>query len=334
MLKIISKRNFYYGISVVLIIAAIVFLIIWGLRMGIDFTGGSLLEVSFKDMDRPSNQEIIESLNGLDLGQLTVQPSGQQGVILRFQEIDEVKHQEILNQLQDTFTPEQDADLTGQTADIQVEGEGAVVLEGITAENLGGPRIEEERFDSIGPSIGAELKTKSFYAIFIVIIAIIAYIAWAFRKVGRPVASWKYGVIAVIALIHDVLITCGIFAFLGHYLNVEINTPFVVAILTILGYSVNNTIVVFDRVRENLHRYQGDFEETINMSINETLARSINTSLTTLFVLGAVFFFGGVTVKYFVLALMIGIISGTYSSVFLSSPLLVTWQALSRRLGK
>jgi len=334
MLKIISKRNFYYGISVVLIIAAIVFLIIWGLRMGIDFTGGSLLEVSFKDMDRPSNQEIIESLNDLDLGQLTVQPSGQQGVILRFQEIDEVKHQEILNQLQDTFTPEQDADLTGQTADIQVEGEGAVVLEGITAENLGGPRIEEERFDSIGPSIGAELKTKSFYAIFIVIIAIIAYIAWAFRKVGRPVASWKYGVIAVIALIHDVLITCGIFAFLGHYLNVEINTPFVVAILTILGYSVNNTIVVFDRVRENLHRYQGDFEETINMSINETLARSINTSLTTLFVLGAVFFFGGVTVKYFVLALMIGIISGTYSSVFLSSPLLVTWQALSRRLGK
>lgn len=344
MLKIIHKRKVYYGISLVLLVAAVVFLAIWGFKTGIDFTGGSLLEISFGEMERPANQEILEALSDLELGEITIQPSGEKGVILRFQEIDEKRHQAVLNKLENQFlisglpapAGEENLDVE-QKENFQVEvveGAGEVSLGDIKIETSGGPKIQEERFDSIGPSIGRELKTKSFYAIIIVIAAIIAYIAWAFRKVGRPVASWKYGVIAVIALIHDVIITCGIFAVLGHYFNIEINTPFVAAVLTILGYSVNNTIVVFDRVRENLHRYQGDFEETINMSINETLARSINTSLTTLLILLAVFFFGGETVKYFVLALVVGIMAGTYSSVFLSSPLLVTWQNLSRRFGK
>lgn len=255
------------------------------------------MEIKFIET-RPSNQEIRESLKDLDLGKIVVQPSGEQGVILRFKDVSEFTHQEILKRLKESFKGEGDE-----------EG------------------LSEERFESIGPIIGQELKTKTFWAIIIVLVAIILYIAWAFRKVSYLIYSWKYGFVAIIALLHDILIVLGLFSVLGQFFSIEVGTPFVAAILTILGYSVNDTIVVFDRIRENLYKYEvEDFEETINQSVNQTIRRSLNTSLTTLLVLLAVYFLGGATIKYFILALIAGIIVGTYSSIFIASPLLVAWQ--------
>ena len=191
--------------------------------------------------------------------------------------------------------------------------------------------IVENRFESVGPVIGGELKEKSIKAIIIVLISIVIYIGWTFRRVSHPVSSWKYGLVALIALFHDIIITMGVFSILGHFYGVEVGMPFVVALLTILGYSVNDTIVVFDRTRENLlHSGWDDFEEVVNRSINETLMRSLNTSLTTLVVLLAIYLFGGATIQYFVLALIIGIIAGTYSSIFIASPLLVSLAKLKK----
>jgi len=189
------------------------------------------------------------------------------------------------------------------------------------------------RFESIGPVIGQELQDKAVRAILAVLIAIVLYIAWAFRKVSDPVSSWKYGVTAIIALAHDVIIPTGIFAILGFWMGIEIDILFVTAVLTILGFSVNDTIVVFDRTRENLARdhHKHDFDWIVNKSVNETIRRSLYTSLTTFVVLFAVYLYGGESIKNFVLALMIGVIAGTYSSIFLASPLLVVWEKWSRR---
>jgi preprotein translocase subunit SecF len=188
-------------------------------------------------------------------------------------------------------------------------------------------KVLEDRFETVGPAVSTQLRTRAVYAVLAVLIGIIVYIAYSFRRVSRPVASWKYGVVAVAALIHDVTITMGVFAILGHYFGVEVDVPFVVALLTILGYSVNDTIVVFDRVRENLiKRSVDDFADTVNVAINETLARSLNTTATTLFTLLALFVFGGATIKWFTLALLIGIFLGAYSSIFVASPLLVEWK--------
>jgi preprotein translocase subunit SecF len=193
-------------------------------------------------------------------------------------------------------------------------------------------RVIEKRVETIGASVSSHLKSRAFSTAIVVMLAIIVYVAYAFRKVSKPVKSWKFGVTAIIALIHDVTIVMGIFVLLGYYLGVEVNIPFVVALLTILGYSVNDTIVVFDRVRENLITYGYDrFEEVVNRGVNDTLVRSLNTSVTTLLVLVALFLFGGGTIKYFSLALIAGVIVGTYSSIFLASPLLVEWEKLRRK---
>jgi len=191
--------------------------------------------------------------------------------------------------------------------------------------------IEELRFDSVGPSIGQELTRKSFNAMFFVLLSIILYIAWSFRHVSKPVESWKYGASATIALVHDAVIVLGIFAVLGKFYDIEINTPFVAAILTVMGFSVHDTIVVFDRIRENLPKSEEDFEGTVNVSLNQTLARSIITSGTVLLVLLSIYFFGGSSIKDFALALLVGIFFGTYSSIFLASPLLVIWEKLKNR---
>jgi len=214
-------------------------------------------------------------------------------MILRFQETSEDTHQAVLAKLN------------------QLAGSGG---------------LEELRFDSVGPSIGAELKRKAIYAIFFVLIAILFYITYAFRKVSKPIASWKYGSAAIIAMFHDAIITMGVFAVLGKFYGVEINTPFVAAILTVIGYSVHDTIVVFDRIRENLPRSDEDFEGTVNLSLNQTMVRSINTSLTVIFVLLAIIIFGGSSIRTFALALTVGIFIGTYSSIFVASPLLVIWE--------
>ena len=223
---------------------------------------------------------------------------------MRLKDIDEETHQMILTELRE----------------LDSQGESSSQI------------ITEKRFESVGPLIGQELKRKTSWAILLALVAIILYIAWAFRKISKPVASWQYGLVAITALFHDILITLGFFSVLGHYWNIEIGLPLVAAFLTILGYSVNNSIVIFDRSRENLLRsHWTDFEEIINQSINQSMTRCINTALTTLFVLLAIFFLGGQSIKYFALALIVGIIVGTYSSIFVTSSLIVVWQRWQRK---
>lgn len=295
--NIIKHRGIWLSISAVLVTAAIISLLTWGLKFGIDFTGGSLMELKFAN-SQPSVISVQEQLADLEISSIIVQPT-EDSIILRFKESDENSHKLVKEKL--ALLPEAKAGM------------------------------EELRFESIGPSIGEELRSKSFWLMFFVIMIIIIYIALVFQKVSRPVASWKYGLIAVIALFHDLIIILGIFAFLGQFYGIEINTTFVVAILTILGYSVNDTIVVFDRTRENLPKSNVDFSSTVNNSVNQTLVRSLSTSFTTVLVLLSIFFLGGDSVSDFVLALIIGITFGTYSSIFLANPLLVVWEKWQRR---
>ena len=195
----------------------------------------------------------------------------------------------------------------------------------LTALNTLTPTTEKS-FEYIGPSIGQELRNSTEIAIVLALFAITLYIAFAFRKVSKPVSSWKYGITSLVALFHDVLIPIGVFSVLGHFYNIEITIPIVAALLTILGFSVHDTIVIFDRIRENiLRRGMGQFEDTVNWSLTQTLGRSISTVITVLFVLLSIYFLGGETLKYFSLALIIGITSGAYSSIFIASPLLVSW---------
>src|SRR3989339_775029 len=313
MYQIIQKRGIWITISTILVALSIIALFIWGLKFGIDFTGGSLLEVRFKN-ERPAINDVQKAVEDLDLGSLITQNVGDQGTILRFQNISEDKHQEVLKRLRGLV----DRGL------VDTEGE-ADQKAFLNTKEIDASNVEELRYDAVGPTIGQELRRKSITAIVIVL-----YIAWAFRKVSRPVASWKYGISAIIALFHDVIIVVGAFAVLGRFYGIEVNAPFVAAILTVLGYSVNDTIVVFDRVRENLPKSDDNFEETINTSVNDTITRSINTSFTTILVLLAIFFFGGDSIKDFVLALSIGIFIGTYSSIFLASPILVIWEKVTR----
>ena len=297
MYNIIAKKNLWFSLSGILSIISLVALLIWGLKLSIDFTGGSLLEVAYQP-SRPSVEKITEILQPLNLESLRVQPSGDNEFFVRFESVDEPRHQEIL----------------GVLKNVQFDNQ---TLQG-----------QELKFESIGPTIGNELKSKAVQAIVLVLILIIAYIAYAFRHVSKPVASWKYGVAAVIALFHDIFVVIGIYAILGHFLNVEVDNSFVTALLTILGFSVHDTIVTFDRTRENLFKIKGQsFEEIVNLSVNETIVRSLNTSLTTLFALLAVYIFGGESIRYFVLALILGVIIGTYSSIFIASPLVVLWNS-------
>ena len=280
----------------VLSLAAILF---WGLKAGIDFTGGSLVELSFAK-NRPATADIQKVFDEMDLKNAVIQPAGSRDLMARMAFLSEEKHQEVLKKFSDTF---------GQDN-----------------------KITEKRFETVGPSISQQLKRRSLWAIILVSLGIVLYVAYAFRAVSRPVASWKYGALAIAAVLHDLLLVIGVFALLGHFRGVEVDTAFVVALLTILGYSVNDTIVVYDRIRENLlRRTAGTFAETVNYGLNQTLMRSINTTLTTLLPLFALYFFGGATIHNFVLALLIGIASGAYSSIFIASPLLAMVEAWQRR---
>ena len=357
MFKLIQKRKIWFAMSGILCIASIISLFAYGLNLGIDFTGGTLMELNLSDQsgNRPEIQIIKETLGPLELGEINIQPVGESNLFFRLKTIDEETHQKILTSLSDKFNPKNSENenleiksINDETIETENENLSNEIIESPDSENENFEiesvateksnnenskfLLEEKRFESIGPVIGSELKEKAIYSIAIALIVIISYIAWAFRKVSRPVSSWKYGVIAIITLFHDILIVLGIFSALGYFFNIEIGTPFVAALLTILGYSVNDTIVVFDRIRENLIRTpMNSFEKTINKGVNETLVRSLNTSFTTLFVLLAIYFFGGETIKYFALALIIGLSFGTYSSVFIASPLLIVWQKWSNR---
>ncbi|MFH1181308.1 MAG: protein translocase subunit SecF [bacterium] len=289
MIDFIKYRKIYYIFSGVLILASVFSLFFFKLNFGIDFTGGSVMSLEFKQ-DRPTNLEIEKKLADLGLGEITVQPTGEKGMILRMKYIDEAAHSQILQKL---------------AADVEVM---------------------EKSFDSIGPAVGKELTGKTYLFIILVLVAMIFFIALAFRKASRPISSWQYGLVAaLVAFLHDVLIPLGVFSGLGKLYHVQVTIPIAVGLLTILGYSVHDTIVVFDRIRENILRGTGQtFDLIVNKSLNQTLIRSINTSLTSLFVLLAIFFVGGETLKYFSLVLILGITTGTYSSIFIASPALVT----------
>jgi len=291
MYNILGQRKYFYIISGTLMILSIASLSTWGLKYGIDFTGGTLMEVKFT-ASAPSNAEIKTILDEAGTKDATVQPTQNNSVLIRYGNSDDEKNKEVLNKIREKY-----------------------------------PEAQNTRLDYIGPSISSELKSKALWALLIAVIGIALYIAYAFRQVSRPVESWKYGVGAVIALVHDVLITVGIFSVLGHFLNIEVDTSFIAALLTILGFSVHDTIVVYDRTRENLMRSgsKEDFSEVVNRSLNETMARSINTSLTVIITLLAIFIFGGESIKTFTLALLVGIVFGTYSSIFVASALMVDW---------
>ena len=317
--QIMKKKKVWFSISITLVAAALAAFFGWGLNLGIDFTGGSLLEVKF-NQTAPGIDQVEQSLKDLELKGLTLQPTDQSGLVLRFQNTEESKHQAIIAKLRELSGAK-----TPAPSPVKVEGAGQAQVQ-VQTETVAGGGLEELRYESVGPSIGQELKRNAIYSIIIIVIGIILYVAWAFRKVSRPVASWKYGLAGVIALFHDVIIVTGIFAVLGKLYGIEVNTPFVAALLTVFGYSIADTIVVFDRIRENLPKSHEGFEETINTSINQTLRRSINTSLTVMLTLLAVVLFGGASIKYFALALLVGIFFGTYSSIFLASPLLVLFE--------
>jgi preprotein translocase subunit SecF len=249
------------------------------------------MEIQFANGSLPANQEISDTLKALALKSLIIQPTGNNSVIIRYASEEDAVNQNVSKNLTEKY-----------------------------------PDSKQLSVDFINSSVSAELKSKSLWAIFIAVIGIMAYIAWAFRKVSRPVESWKYGAGAVIALIHDILITVGVFSVLGHFTGIEVGIPFIAALLTILGFSVHDTIVVYDRTRENLMRSSSkeQFPDIVNRSLNETLVRSINTSLTVLLTLLAIYIFGGDSIRDFSLALLVGVFFGTYSSIFVASALLVT----------
>lgn len=325
-LPIIQKKFWFVGLSSLFVTTSIVFYFIWGLNLGIDFTGGSLLEVKFAG-ERPGIEAVEASLAKIEVKSLTVQATDQNGMILRFQNTDEAKHQEVMTKLRELVVPAKDN--KAKPAQPKIETDKNIKVEAVpVGQALGtaGAAVEELRFESVGPSIGRQLRSNAITSLIIIALLIIAYIAWTFRKVSRPVAAWKYGMAGVIAIFHDVVIVVGAFSLLGHLYGIEVGTPFVAALLTIFGYSINDTIVVFDRIRENLPKSHQNFEGTVNFSVNQTIKRSAYSSATVLLTLLAVILYGGESIKYFALALFIGIFFGAYSSIFLASPLLVLFE--------
>ncbi len=295
-MQIVKNRKIFYSISGLLVGASVLAIAILGVNLGIDFTGGAITEIVYTE-EVVEVDNLKDGLDSLELGNYTIQKTGDSGIILRTKNLTEQERLSVMSTLSVNNTVQ----------------------------------LEEKRYNSIGPVIGEELKNKAWLAIFAVIIAIILFVAFAFRKVAEigkeTVSSWKLGFVAIMALVHDILIPTGVFVVLGSiFIDYQIDVLFVTALLAILGFSVNDTIVVFDRVRENIKNRKGGekFEDTVEKSLKQTIARSINTSLTTLFVLLFLFFMGGETTKHFALVLAIGVIAGTYSSIFLASPMLVT----------
>jgi preprotein translocase subunit SecF len=280
------KLNYFF--AVILILATIGCLLIFGLNLGIDFLGGTLWEVTFEN--RPTNAVIQEKLNSFNLGEIVVQPTDNNGVILRFKDINEDTHQQMIVKLNE-ISP-----------------------------------VQEKRFESIGPTIGKELKDKTIALVVISLVALLTYIAVSFRKLKWPIASWQYGIVSIVTLLLDLTITLLVLILLGRFYNVQFNVAIVAALLTILGYTINDKVIVFDRVRENILKDRSsDFAETVNKSLNQILGRSLSTGACTLIVLFVLFLLGGETLKYFSLTLIEGIIVGTYTSLFVASSILVSW---------
>lgn len=296
-MDITRYKNQFFILPVVFVLLSFFALGTWGLHAGIDLAGGSILQISYPD-GRPKVEDVRSKVATLKLGEVRVQPSKDHEYILRQKDLTQ-KEKETLMKTLGSFG-----------------------------------KVNEIQFNSIGPSIGHELYIKALYAIVLVTLAIILFIAFVFRHVSRPVASWKYGVVAIVTLLHDIILPAGVFAYLGHIRGAEVDALFIVALLTVLGISINDTIVVFDRIRENLKSNEMKnkrevFGDVVGRSVTQTLARSINTSMTVIIVLAALFYLGPASTKDFALTLIIGMVAGTYSSIFLAAPLLVSiegWQ--------
>lgn len=290
MFRIIRIRKTWYIVSGLLIALSIASLLMFGLRVGIDYTGGTIITYETKQSDAVA---IIESkLKDLNINSYQVKPSSNNQILVKTIQFDNEQHQQLTEKVSLEITD-----------------------------------IKEARYDSIGPSVGKDLRNKSIIAVSLASLAIIIFIAFAFRKVPKPLSSWKFGFLAVIALLHDLIITTGMVSLLGHFFVwLEIDALFITALLTVMGFSVHDTIVIYDRLREifskNPHK---PIEVTAEESVNQTLARSINTSMTTLIVLTALLLLGGTSIRHFIVVLLIGIFIGTYSSIFVAAPLVVSW---------
>lgn len=299
-MNIIGKKNWYFLISLIVIIPGIISLALFGLNLSIEFSGGSRFTLSFPK--EVSNEKVAEVKNVFSENKIKILSAEKSGkyVYIRSQPLSEKQDLLIIEKLK---------------------------------EKIG--EFKQEQYETVGPIIGSEITLNAIKALIISSMLIVLYITWSFRKVPKPTSSFRFGVSAIIALIHDVLILLGVFSILGHFLQVEIDSLFVTAILTVIGFSVHDTIVVFDRIRENLKRMGGEnFPKVVNDSILQTLDRSLNTSLTVVLVLVALLLFGGESIRWFVVALLIGIISGTYSSIFNAAPLLVLWQEILQKRVK
>ncbi len=290
---IIKHKKIFIIVSIILVALSLGSISYFGLNLGIDFKGGSLSEIEYKSA-RPEQSAIDAQLKTLSLGEIIIQPTGELGYSIKTRAISEEERVNVLKAL--------------------------------------GTDATEKSFTSIGPSVGAELVRKSILSFILVSLGIIFFIAFSFRKVSKPVSSWKYGMIAIVTLIHDILIPVGAFAALSHFYGTEVDTLFVVAILTVLGLSVSDTIVVFDRIRENIRvGHFKTFEETVGKSLEQVYTRSIATSSTVIIVLLCLVFFGPTSTKVFAMMLTAGMFFGTYSSIFLASPLLVTFNKANKK---
>ena len=295
-INFLKYKNFFLVFSSLVIIVCAVLMVIWPLKPSIEFTGGSVLEIKYQD-NRPASQEVQDKIKDLNLGDVAIQQVEDKGLILRMQSTSEDIHQKVVEKLKETGN------------------------------------FEEQSFESIGPVVGKELYQKTVLLVIVSLIAMLLYIAFAFRNVPGPVSPWIYGLASFLILTHDVVVPLGVFSVLGKFYGIQVTIPIITALLTVVGYAINNVIVVYDRTRENLLRTKNiNCAEIANISINQTLSRQINTSLAVLFPLFAMYFISGVALKYFSLALILGIITGTYSSIFLATPMLVAW--LNFRDGK
>lgn len=287
-------KYWFFAVSLIAILPGIYSLARYGLNLSIDFTGGSLIELRSPEIKNDADvNKVKAAFKAKKVLVASVQKTGSGGYLFRTQAIETKTKTEALAEVKKTY-----------------------------------PKVSELRFETVGPIIGAELTIKALQAIVVASVAIVLYIAYAFREIPKPYASWKFGVAAVIALLHDAFLVIGAFSLLGHFAGVQIDALFVTAILTVIGFSVHDTIVVFDRIRENLRKATGkvSFEEIVNESILQTLGRSLTTSLTVLFTLLALILFGGESIRWFVVALFIGVFSGTYSSIFNAAPILSIWE--------
>jgi preprotein translocase subunit SecF len=290
MINIVKYRYLFFGISLLVIIPGLMALMIWRLPLAIDFTGGNLLEVQLDSGEMPQPAQVIALYGELNQPDALVTTSGNDVLIIRSKEMNESEVAEAVKALEERF------------------GLGLTVL----------------RSESVGPSVGQEVATRAAGAVALAALGIMLYITYAFRGVPH---AFRYGVAAVIAMLHDVLVVIGIEAIFGHFLHWEVDALFLTALLTVIGFSVHDTIVVFDRIRENSIIYKRlPYETIVNNSIVQTMTRSINTQLTVMFTLFALALFGGVTIRHFVLILLVGVFSGTYSSIFNAAPILVVWE--------